>query len=986
MTQNSTYDSLVLLQVAREELASTPSHRHGGNGECLSLPVLVRLPQNGSCDLLEVDYSEWLANFRRRSSQLSDLTSRRSSSSTKHSSELSSDLEEIYENLVQAEKLQHGIIEEEYYGSAVSDYAAQFVDSLMHEGTSIAAQMLPGMRHFDQMTPLEGVHRPMAVRFAGSGVLCNFTAAAEDENGENDDLDFMVNDEAVGSNRMQFHTFSIPEFAQSIVESAVKCGAAEASLCLLSREVDHKPDRNPDDIPDDVYRWFADKIVQEVFAHVVDELYFQRFTSESFWRTDLCVNREGIPRRADQIERTESMSSSSSISSCSGSADLPNKSLRASAFQTFAPESVQKPEEESLEGRSSLGSGCKERVSVSKTVRLGDMPEPWPGEVGKKMPASIKFSGRVVEDEAAKSSLTASVCSIPPTSPKVSVASPQVQKLWLTQFSAEEQNSTIAQSWFPEHDGGSLCSEETGALKSPLISAQGVLPNREMSVETPVALKSTVASASLQTLTDDSGAVGTTFSCESQTSAADQSSSLSAQDLNLDYYKMAATIVNQVFQSLPDYINKMAEGEKGSGPRSLLYSFHGRKYDSSIAPRSSYEAAAMAIGSLDKGNVVRESYLSAVSGASGASGDVGSRRIRSQSPSKTWLSKRLSRETLTNAFLRTENKPAIKSYERRSSEPCQRSVNLSLQAYGSHCDRSEDRRYKKSRTDDDLESVKADSWRRSSLDSIPLDRRRSSCGFKDPVLSRFAQELMNADISVPQLFLVGSGSSPSTTGSRRSSVSGFRDTTLATFESELLNSSFGQTLPSPWLRYPNFSQSRESRLWKSDSSETEYWFPIPRRVGTEFQEELERINRCQSVDEVEDYADFVATTILQQAVSILHHDMKEVTQEDEDISIFSENLADQILREGLVAAVETSSTGRSIKFSHSVSGSEQDFSLSSHDLTAHSYDDHQLDFCDALDIPYSCVDSFAANLAQSIMLSVVEQFGEVLKRVRFFTV
>lgn len=217
-------------------------------------------------------------------------------------------------------------------------------------------------------------------------------------------------------------------------------------------------------------------------------------------------------------------------------------------------------------------------------------------------------------------------------------------------------------------------------------------------------------------------------------------------------------------------------------------------------------------------------------------------------------------------------------------------------------------------------------------------------------------------------------------------MSGFRDTTLATFESELLNSSFGQTLPSPWLRYPNFSQSRESRLWKSDSSETEYWFPIPRRVGTEFQEELERINRCQSVDEVEDYADFVATTILQQAVSILHHDMKEVTQEDEDISIFSENLADQILREGLVAAVETSSTGRSIKFSHSVSGSEQDFSLSSHDLTAHSYDDHQLDFCDALDIPYSCVDSFAANLAQSIMLSVVEQFGEVLKRVRFFTV
>ena len=45
----------------------------------------------------------------------------------------------------------------------------------------------------------------------------------------------------------------------------------------------------------------------------------------------------------------------------------------------------------------------------------------------------------------------------------------------------------------------------------------------------------------------------------------------------------------------------------------------------------------------------------------------------------------MSRETLTNAFLRVEAAPSpLKTYERRSSEPCHTSVELSLEAFNNN--------------------------------------------------------------------------------------------------------------------------------------------------------------------------------------------------------------------------------------------------------------------------------------------------------------
>lgn len=1003
-------------QDARED---SNSHIHGGNGERLSLPMIIPRPQNGSCDLLEVDYSEWLANFRRRSSQLSDLTSRRSSSSTKHSSEFSSDLEEIYETLVQAEKAQHGIIEEETYGAALSDYAATFVSSLMREGTSVAAQLMPDVKDFEQGQLPVGVHRPQVVRpagvwFGGDNGSSDMVSVAEFEHesaSEVEDENLCAANRVAGGlisgESISLEAFcQIESYVHTLINTETREGLRTASARLASGE---SAPAHEDTIPDDVYLWFADKIVQAVFCQAVDELYFQRFTSDSRWREEASVNREGVMRRLSLDERKDSVSSSSSsgsgpqesldtqsknsssVSSHSVDSDpggthrkgknISWSNIPASASSPF-PQQHSAEREEKIVTSEPLISETEERgmesgdgKSVSFTLERknsdGGRTLPVEQNITCSISREVSTASKDYVDYSSERTKMLSPSpvitfeSIPPSAVNAEIPScpfsPDLpQALHPASFSSLPAPSSTL---LPDHALNRSLESESAEIVLVSEQASVVAGDVSASKSVPSLVSTAVVSgpshvAAPSTFTSVCG-VGPLTGSE-QTGA--------SSDLNLDCYRAAAEIVNQVFQSLPEHLAKLSESGRG------YRHYHGRKYDAFI-PRSSYEVAAAVIGASEKGNVVTESYGQTKVGTGVlSSGRASPRRTRSQSPCFPWLSNRLSRETVTNAFIKVESRPVVKSYERRSSEPCQRSVNLSLQAYTSgrlSSNRSEDGGQKKPHADDYLEQVGVGSWRRGSLDSISLDHRRSSCGFKDPVLSTFAQELMNADTSVPQLFLMSSGSTTSTTASRRSSMSGFRDTTLATFESELLNSSFGQTPSSPSHHRPKRSQSRESRLWRSDSSDTEYWFPIPRRVGSEFQEEM--FLRQHSGDDLVEYADFIANTILQQAVAILHHDMREVTREDEDIGIFSENLADQILREALMSSASLSQQQPQRLFTSSMSGSELDLSFSFKDVTGRCQMERQTEFQES--VAHECVETFAARLAASIMSGVMEEFG-----------
>ena len=1217
-------------------------HGYGGNGERLSLPVAIPRPQNGSSDLLEVDYSEWLANFRRRSSQLSDVTSRRSSSSTKHSSEFSSDLEEIYETLVQAEKTQHGVIEEENYGTALTEFAAHFVTSLMEEGTSTAAQMLPGMKDFEQGRPPAGIIRPQvirptAMRFgrengssdlvsgsegeskSGSSDLASWTEG-ESKSGSSDlasgtegesksgssDLASGTERESQGwlsdlvsgregeNKREPFDLVSgskgaehhgagdedhhVPEdsstsasfcpseakapprvlsYVSSLVDTGVQSGVAEAAGAT-------KISKTLEDIPDEIYRWFADKIVQEVFAHVTNELCLHQVPADERWQADQLEAQQGhslldsdsASSSGSSSSETRQESSSFSVSgaagrrSCDAKAPGGHGGGREMKGKITSPSSTSSQGTEAAVGQRLAKSRTAAAVRTHPLVSEAEGVEPkgprtdeWRG-VMFAVERARRWSGASTSDssDTASGTVWASSVAAPEDIPagfrsprsKVShlfvvkdvpvpvtrgmstrlVRSPLVKDVTGSRSKMEGDSSRSAEKVDGSRSSGvsgdlvtaglhrgvgqsgeertserdvektssssassssslsfvatatssipKSCSVKTETRPSPYPVSQApsrpphatpvlkeasqttsalcdnsdrpadsmhVLPTLDSLVKDPKpgAFKphlsrgrrwSSSSERKTPSVPSNSGAVpsvpsagqtsGLAAAAHSQTdpegpdqgatSEQGAAAGWASQDLNLDCYRAAAAIVNQVFQSLPDHLSQ-SELRSLQGSSSSFY-YQGRKYESIIS-RGSCETAAAVIGASEKGNVVSESHAQskAVTGAANG-GATSPRRTRSQSPCFSWLSKRLSRETLTNAFVKVESRQTVKSYERRSSEPCQRSVTLSLQAFNTSCcgysaDSAEDRRRKNAHTDDDLENIMADSWRRGSLDSISLSRRRSSCGFKDPVLSRFAQELITADTSVPQLYLVDSESTTSTTGSRRSSLSGFRDTTLATFESELLNSSFtlNQATTSPRHRRSKGNHSRESRLWKSDSSETEYWFPIPRRVGHEFQEQMELVQRHYSVDEVEDYADFVTTNIFQQAVGLLCDDGEKMTQQDRDINIFSENLADQILRSAMLKSARitaaTYSASGSIRRRRrgkpkSVSDSELDFSVSSNDLTARSLEDRLTDFQDALDVSYDRVEAYAGNLANVILSDVFEEFGAAQLRVSEF--
>ncbi|ESP04350.1 hypothetical protein LOTGIDRAFT_170851 [Lottia gigantea] len=329
------------------------------------------------------------------------------------------------------------------------------------------------------------------------------------------------------------------------------------------------------------------------------------------------------------------------------------------------------------------------------------------------------------------------------------------------------------------------------------------------------------------------------------------------------------------------------------------------------------------------------------------------------------LTKKLSRETVTNAYLKVENKRHTKSYERRSSEPCHISVERSLQALDNEkaaCDMDK-RNRKISKTDEDFDRCKADSKRRGSWD-VPSGRRRSSCGFIDPVLSHFAEELMKADTSIPPLNISQKPPSSSTTGSRRSSISAFKDQVLASFDMELLGSSFdSKNEPPSSPRQNSFRRrSRDSRLVRSDSSDTEYmWFPPPRRVGVEFQEDYQRLQNYHSVDEIVDFADMIAQNVLEEAVIILNREQEANLEEDSIRDI--EQYASEI-------SVHVIDSAFSILKNHakdlmSLSNYRSDFSLS--DLQNDSCDDYH----DALDINIHVVEKFAEQMAAKLMKNVM---------------
>lgn len=157
---------------AGSELACQSQHVHIDTNyleeSSTSTSANEKPPPDDGMDHLDVDLREWYLRLRRRSSNLSDIGSRRSSCSTRYSSDFSSEFEEYYENFQKREQLlgkQHTIKEETCH-PVIGEFAASLVSTIMYEGTTAAANVLvsnsPVMTEFHNNAPVAVINKPKA--------------------------------------------------------------------------------------------------------------------------------------------------------------------------------------------------------------------------------------------------------------------------------------------------------------------------------------------------------------------------------------------------------------------------------------------------------------------------------------------------------------------------------------------------------------------------------------------------------------------------------------------------------------------------------------------------------------------------------------------------------------------------------------------------------------------------------------------------------
>ena len=156
-------------------------------------------------DHLEVNFRDWLAHYRRRSSNLSDLSSRRSSydlpssrrssgCSTKYSSEFSSEFEEYYDNFQQQEKYKYHTIKEEVGPSVINEFALNLAQSLLREGTEAfaATKSEAGVQKFHSIQPSSVTAKPSPVKLQNIETESHqLSTESERLDSENEDLEIV---------------------------------------------------------------------------------------------------------------------------------------------------------------------------------------------------------------------------------------------------------------------------------------------------------------------------------------------------------------------------------------------------------------------------------------------------------------------------------------------------------------------------------------------------------------------------------------------------------------------------------------------------------------------------------------------------------------------------------------------------------------------------------------------------------------------------
>ncbi|XP_062592364.1 uncharacterized protein LOC134253794 [Saccostrea cucullata] len=308
----------------------------------------------------------------------------------------------------------------------------------------------------------------------------------------------------------------------------------------------------------------------------------------------------------------------------------------------------------------------------------------------------------------------------------------------------------------------------------------------------------------------------------------------------------------------------------------------------------------------------------------------------------------LSRDLLTNAFIEVQQSSGTingSSFARRSSEPMKLSSQAARQLLEDN--KKGVRRYtekSKSCTEDDLVEYARELDRRWIIEDFR--ERRGPCGFKDPTLSRFAEELMKTECRIPPLHIPISSTSvcslSGSTTSFHSSKSGFKDLMLSSFEEELLSSSFGRSSTKSSSIKRKRKKSTGNRIRGGDFRQALHFSELSKETISDFADRLAQGIILESIE-----------TVLRGSIGsgFAQRDVPFTTSSPIPDSLLNlaDSISSQVVEDAILTAVEE------LKVKLQTENSSDTDSTSTEE------------FSDALDVPCYRIEEFADILAKQVL-------------------
>ncbi|XP_053404652.1 uncharacterized protein LOC123553897 [Mercenaria mercenaria] len=955
--------------------------------------------RQSSMDHLEVNFRDWYANYRRRSSNLSDLSSRRSSydlasrrssacSARGYSSEYSSEFEEYYDNFQQQEqKYKYHTIKEEVGTSVVSEFASSLAASLLRQGAEEASGFVPCEFHGSR--PSYNIQRPLPVRVSTASLSTLDSVENEDAIVREDCIRQYVDNmfETIwpfSDNHLECEGEILPcvEIKQRILENR-----NEGLNFIETSEQKEEQIDDGDNFEIEEKKVSTDVIDENdegLLLAVADRIVAIAFQEALFeYQYLMCSFDKGNTLHISSV--SESSQSDHSIDT----KDQPELSSSESS-QSKNKKSFNSDLDPAFKVAEKMLSGLFSKKESELPTNLS--PQTMVLENQSNIPKQdiCDTNLLVVDSTSPRSHSSSSDDSELSASKRREMFSRIADKVSVggltTKIDSEDKQSSIdvAASSLNQSSDSSQSDSSVGRQLLPTHPAH--CDYKELSSQ----LKS-------HSPTNWGGEFRNKSSSSESKSSDSKSSDIAIKPVG-----------NEIKTSSLLSPKKYPISTSNSERRSVHSSFSQKSVDSNdrnklLDSRSSVrrefpnvEAASQDLSLLAPGS------------RSGSKNQTGTKvnKLHHLTPQHARLvmkpghyfvtgnkknydqfANSLSRDLLTNAFLQVQEHNEPVAYPRRSSEPMQISNGAALQRYEHSFHTVNGKRSQKSKTDEDIPLFK-DDW-------IQQYNSKSSSGFRDPVLSRFAEELMKANVSVPPLQLPVAGDNTSISGSSHSvcsTISSFRDPLLASFEEELINSADKKSAKTQtsWSRArgsmcsprlsgnSNSSSSRESKkqlgVSMSMDSETSYMSnkssnALPKTVS-EYAETLSRRIFCEALtiiyrassssgdsdqEEVpiymELYSDMLATSILKSAVQTQMmgpdwFDQSKVVTWSEETECVHYNEADN-----LESPDQDSGRDRTESCSESVRSSGE--------------------FEDALDIPYQRLEEFADVLASKVLINSV---------------